>query len=301
MKWQKLGRIVDPENAADWMVTHAALPFATPLAGTRVRVYCSGRDREGRAQIGYVETDLRDPVGSAVISKTPILTVGPLGAFDDRGVLSASAVVHEGRQFMYFTGVMLGKTVPFYYNIGLATSEAAALNYAKLSLAPIIDRNPTDPFLTASPFVMRDRGFWRMWYISGQRWELENGAPKHFYHVRYAESDDGIFWRRDGRVCVDFKPGEYAIARPSVIRDDAIYRMWYCFRGERYRIGYAESPDGIDWTRKDEEAGIDVSPDGWDSEMVCYPHVFDHAGVRYMLYNGNSYGRTGFGLARLVR
>jgi hypothetical protein len=31
--------------------------------------------------------------------------------------------------------------------------------------------------------------------------------------------------------------------------------------------------------------------------MICYPFVFDHAGSRFMLYNGNGYGKTGFGIA----
>jgi hypothetical protein len=75
--------------------------------------------------------------------------------------------------------------------------------------------------------------------------------------------------------------------------------MWYACRGETYRIGYAESADGLSWKRHDAQAGIDVSEEGWDSEMIAYPWVFDHGGRRYMLYNGNGYGETGIGLAVL--
>jgi len=75
--------------------------------------------------------------------------------------------------------------------------------------------------------------------------------------------------------------------------------MWYSYRGSKYRIGYAESKDGISWIRKDSEVGIDVSSSGWDSDMIEYPHVFDHGGQLYMLYNGNGYGKTGIGLAVL--
>ncbi|MDR3088446.1 MAG: hypothetical protein LBU39_01340 [Desulfobulbaceae bacterium] len=103
-------------------------------------------------------------------------------------------------------------------------------------------------------------------------------------------------------VAIDFAhDGEHAIARPSVLRDPDGWKMWYSFRGETYRIGYAESPDGLVWTRLDEQAGIDVSATGWDTEMIEYPFVFDHAGRRYMLYNGNGYGKTGFGLAVLEK
>jgi predicted GH43/DUF377 family glycosyl hydrolase len=140
-----------------------------------------------------------------------------------------------------------------------------------------------------------------MWYVSCTRWELEDNQPKHYYHIKYAESNDGIHWERTGRVCIDFESSdEYAISRPCVVKDDDIYRMWYSYRGESYRIGYAESEDGIHWERKDEEVGIDVSPSGWDSEMIEYPFVFDHEGKRYMLYNGNGYGKTGIGLAVLA-
>jgi len=33
--------------------------------------------------------------------------------------------------------------------------------------------------------------------------------------------------------------------------------------------------------------------------MICYPYVFKHKGRFYMLYCGNGYGKTGFGLAVL--
>ena len=110
---------------------------------------------------------------------------------------------------------------------------------------------------------------------------------------------DRVRWVRDGRVCIDFRDGEHAIARPCVLKDGDRYRMWYCFRGPSYRIGYAESADGLEWTRFDERAGIDVSSAGWDSEMLAYPFVFDSRGARYMLYNGNGYGRSGVGWAVL--
>jgi hypothetical protein len=139
-----------------------------------------------------------------------------------------------------------------------------------------------------------------MWYVSGTGWEIKEGRPHHRYHIKYAESADGIHWERKGIVCIDYQsPEEYAFARPCVLRSEGIYKMWYSCRGQSYRIGYAESLDGIEWTRRDNESGIDVSPLGWDSEMVAYPYVFENRGAHYMFYNGNDYGRTGIGLAVL--
>lgn len=209
-------------------------------------------------------------------------------------------VDHGGRQYLYYTGWTLGVTVPFYFYVGLAVSDDDGASFRRVSPAPVLERCGVDPYLTASPCILLDNGAWRMWYVSGARWELADGEPKHYYHIRYAESADGIHWVRTGRVCIDFQsPEEFAIARPCVVKDGDRYQMWYCYRGDAYRIGYAESRDGLTWERMDEQAGIEVSPEGWDSEMLAYPHVFDHAGHQYMLYNGNGYGRSGIGIAVL--
>lgn len=299
MVWEKLGRIFDPQGARWWMQSHAALPTPIDLGGGHLRVYCSGRDSEGRSRIGSADLQMRDPAGTCIVAAEPVLELGVLGTYEDRGVLPASIARRDEGSILYYTGVMLGRTVPFYFAVGAATAPTASGPWTRLSNAPVLDRNAVDPLLTASPFVMHDGGSYRMWYVSASRWVEEAGGPKHYYHIRYAESDDGIAWRRDGRVCIDFRGNEYAIARPCVVRDADRYRMWYAYRGASYRIGYAESRDGIAWERKDDEAGIEPSSAGWDSQMLCYAHIFDHDGVRYMLYNGNDYGKTGFGLARL--
>jgi hypothetical protein len=77
--------------------------------------------------------------------------------------------------------------------------------------------------------------------------------------------------------------------------------MWFSARffGRGYGIGYAESRDGLTWERRDDLAGISRSESGWDSEMICYPCVVNVGPNRYMFYNGNRYGSTGFGVAVL--
>jgi hypothetical protein len=75
--------------------------------------------------------------------------------------------------------------------------------------------------------------------------------------------------------------------------------MWYSYSSRNYKIGYAESSDGIRWRRKDDNAGLDVSKTGWDSEMVAYAFIFLHNEKKYMLYNGNSFGKNGMGYAVL--
>lgn len=295
MGWTRLGRILDGDAPAPWAVSHAALPVA--IAGPdNLRVWFCARDAQSRARIGSVSVD-PSTWRTGVVSAVPALDLGPLGSFDDAGVTSSWVVRHSGREYHYYTGWTVGASVPFYFYVGLAIAEDGA-PLRRVSAAPILERSDVDPYLTASPCVIVEGGVWRMWYVSGVRWTMEQGRPRHYYHIKYAESTDGIVWKRDGLVCIDFaSEDEHAIARPSVVRDGNIYRMWYSYRGDRYRIGYAESPDGLSWTRHDGERGLIPAGDGWDSEMCAYGYVFDHGGRRYMLYNGNGYGRTGFGVA----
>jgi hypothetical protein len=299
VQWEQRGRLLPAPLPVEWAKSHAALPHACPLPDRRVRTYLSARDELGRSHIGFADFDPAAHDGELTVSPSPILDPGPRGAFDDSGVTTSCLVQHGGAHFLYYTGWSLGRTVPFYLYVGLAVSDDGE-HFERVSAAPILERDDVDPFLTASPWVLFDEGRWRMWYVSATRWEVVDGVARHSYHVRYAESDDGISWRRDGTVCIDFRnEDEHAISRPCVVRDGDVYRMWFSARGPSYRIGYAESADGITWEREDEEAGIESSGE-WDAEMQAYPAVFDHDGRRYLLYNGNGYGRTGIGWAAAI-
>ena len=296
--WQRLGRLPLDTRAASWAVTHAALPVVEHISGPRFTLYLSLRDALGRAKIGRTTLNMDGVPSLAPLAAEPVLDIGALGAFDDSGVTSSSVVVAGEHRLLYYTGWSRGVTVPFYLAAGLAVSEGGGA-FRRISVAPLLDRNAVDPFLTASPFVMREDGGWRMWYVSASEWRSGTNGAKHYYHIRYAESRDGYAWKRGGTVCIDYEsPDEHAFARPWVVRDVDRYRMWYAWRGERYRIGYAESRDGTQWTR-DDGKGLSAGTDAWESSMVAYPCVFEWDGRRYMLYNGNDYGRTGVGLAVL--
>jgi len=299
MKWIKKGLIFSPSGQRPWMRTHAALPVAYRVGEQLVRVYFASRDERNRSHIGSLELDLRVPHRIVGLSEDCILAPGPLGHFDDHGVYAASLVEQDGKVFMYYIGWNPGATPPlFYSSIGLAVSEDSGRTFARLSPAPILARSAYDPCLVTAPCVILDDGIWRMWYVSGFRWEEQADGLVSFYHIKYAESQDGIQWKRTGLVCIDHKPGERNIARPCVLKERGTYKMWYSYnRGHGYRIGYAESADGYVWTRQDAEAGLEPSPSGWDSEAVAYPWVFSDRNQKYMLYNGNDYGREGFGLA----
>lgn len=298
MKWRKLGLVFSVDNVHPWMKSHCANTVAEHLYNDVFRVYFSSRDEKNISSIGYVDVDINPPFEILGISEEPVLSPGPAGTFDDNGVsLSTIITIHE-KKYLYYLGWNLGVTVPWRNSIGLAIYNETSKRYEKFSMAPILDRNHVDPYSISYPFIIHDNGIYRMWYGSNLAWGKEQKDMAHL--IKYAESNDGVHWDRQGIIALNFKnDDEYAMSRPYVLKEDGIYRMWYSYRGAAYRIGYAESEDAIHWVRKDEEVGLDVSESGWDSETVEYPFIFQHKGHRYMLYNGNKYGKTGFGLAVL--
>jgi hypothetical protein len=296
-KWRKLGRIFCPDGTRDWMRTHAANPVALPLDDDRVRIFFSARDAHNRASVGWIEVDMRSPLDVTAVSAAPVVSPGPLGAFDDSGVSAGCLVQENGTTWLFYTGWNLGVTVPWRNSIGLAASTDG-LRFERVSPAPVLDRNRVDPFSISYPFVRHEAGQWRMWYGSNLRWGGEERDMDHV--IKYAVGRGPDDWQPTGGIAIGIEnAGEYAFSRPCVIHDRGLYRMWYSYRGAEYRIGYAESADGIAWTRRDALAGIEPSATGWDSESVEYPCVFDHRGERYLLYNGNRYGLTGVGIAVL--
>ena len=60
------------------------------------------------------------------------------------------------------------------------------------------------------------------------------------------------------------------------------------------------SNDLRNWRRDDEALPLEGTPGDWDADMQCYPHAFECDDSVYLLYNGNEFGRYGFGLAKLV-
>ena len=297
--WRKFGQIYCPSSNKEWMYSHAAVPIAENIKGNLFKIYFSSRDFCNQSHTGYLIIDITRPHEIIELSNDPVIGPGDLGGFDDSGAMATWLSNFHGKRFLYYIGWNLGVTVPFRNSIGLAISEDGG-EFKRYSTGPVLDRSMTEPHFVASCCVLPDQDKWRMWYLSCTEWRMRNGKPEHRYHIKYAESIDGVSWQRDGIVAIDYHDdSEYAISRPSVIRDENCWKMWFSYRGTSYRIGYAESVDGIHWKRLDADCQIDVSESGWDSQMIEYPFVFDHDGIRYMLYNGNGYGKTGFGLAVL--
>jgi hypothetical protein len=298
--WVKQGLVLAPPLPVSWSASHVALP--TVDAGDDV-LYCSTRDGAGRSWIARAPLELgRDRPAVGQVDPEPVLRPGALGGFDDAGVTVSCIVDRGAEKYLYYTGWSLGVSVPFYLAIGLAISRDGG-RFERVSAAPVLGRSAADPYLTASPHVVVEGGRWRMWYVSCVRWTREPATcgVRHHYHLRYAESADGIAWNATGRVALDFADErEFAFSRPCVVAAAGGYEMWFSVRGDAYGLGYARSADGVRWDRLAPAGGLERSSRGWDAEMIAYPHVLDRDGRRFMLYNGNGYGATGVGSAMMA-
>lgn len=295
-KWKKIGLFIEPQRDKWWSLTHAMIPTPYALANGVYRIYYSGRNDKNQSHIAWADVDLNEPFCVIKYSTSPVLYPGKLGCFDDNGVTPSCVLdIGKGQKALYYIGWNPGSTVRMHLFGGLAISQDGGNTFKRWSQAPILERTRTDPYLNTAPWVVFDGRGYRIYYVSGSEW-IHKNLPR--YNIKTAYSQDGKEWIREGHICIDFKnKNENALARPYVILDNEIWRMWFGYKGNSYRIGYAESIDGITWNRMDHNSGINVSKSGFDSQMIEYAAVVKYKNRYFMFYNGNNYGYDGIGLA----
>jgi hypothetical protein len=232
----------------------------------------------------------------------PLLTPGPRGAFDADGVTVTSVLRIGDRLLAYYLGWTTGGSAPFTNFIGAASGDPAGTEFVRVSPAPVVGRSSENPLTVGYPWVLRDGTGFRMWFGSHLRWGATGLEMEHV--IKEACSRDGLVWDQAAGVTVPLigpaDPTEFAVSRPVALREkDGSWSMWYARRCPGYKLGFASSAVGETWQRDDSVLAFTGVSEEWENRERTYPCVFDHAGRRYMLYNGNGYGRTGFGLAVL--
>lgn len=303
MAWEKLGLVFRlPANV--YSQTHLQGPVAIELRD-RIRVYVAGRQSDGKSYPTFVDVALNDPTSVIGFHESAVIPHGPLGTFDEDGIMPACALEVGQQIWLYYSGWNRRVTIPYHNTTGLAKSLDGGGAFTRSFDGPILDRTPLEPFMAVTPWVLRRESVWKVWYVSGLSWIEVAGRLEPVYGIKYGESSDGINWRRSGDLVIPQRHTGEAIARPCVIEADGAYHMWYCYRDSidfrngrgSYRIGYSFSADGYIWQRADHLSGIEASSKGWDSAMLCYPYVLQRQGRLYLFYNGNGFGQTGFGCA----
>ncbi len=315
MKWKKLGKIFDPteHKLANNCVEFAQSPQSL-VFDDFVRIYFSTRQKDSKGKyishVSFVEFDKKFKKIKN-ISKHTIIDRGELGCFDEHGIFPFNIFRDEKRILGYIGGWSRRVSVPIETSIGLSISINDGRTFKRIGNGPVLTSSLAEPFMVGDPFVQKYNGLFHMWYIYGTKW-IESPQEKEsqrVYKIAHAISKDGVSWEKENRQIIsDTLNNKECQALPTVIAIGKRYHMFFCYREaidfrknkkRAYRIGYAFSNDLKNWIRDDSQAGIDISENGWDSDMLCYPHIFKCNNDIYLLYNGNEFGRFGFGIAIL--
>jgi predicted GH43/DUF377 family glycosyl hydrolase len=306
-QWEKQGLIYVPSGDGIFK-THATRPIPHRIDDKVLRLYFSSRDEDDRPLPTYIDVDSRDPNSVLHVNEKPLMPLGRIGAFDDSGITPTCVLEQDGELLLYYVGWKRRRVnVTIEASIGLAKFNRSKDSLERVFEGPILAQDKNHPFLVAAPFVVHDDGKYKMWYCSATEWRLCDTGPEMIYRVRYAESENGVDWIPEKEPAIDYAYDGEIISAPWVIKHGSKYHMWYSTRGsetrdaKRFAMGYAESRDGVKWTRMDERVGITTSPSGWDSEMACYPSFFQADGTTYMFYSGNGVGKGGIGCATTDR
>jgi len=306
--WEKKGHIFKPDNEHAFMKSHVQIPTALYLKDeNKIRIYVAARPLGNIAQTSFIDVDAKDPSKILYIHDKPILNFGKEGMFDEHGIMPNFVMKKDNLVYLYYTGWSRRDSIPYSNWAGLATSDDNGFTFKKSSPAPVLDRTTDDLYSTGVSDIKIENGVWRSLYVSGIDWIKSDGKYDQTYSIKYATSPDGINWKRSKDFIIPQSDYSEAITRPTVVKIGNRYHMWFCFRGcedyrdgaNSYRIGYAWSEDYRTWHRDDSKSGITVSPKGWDSRMIAYPYIIQVEDRYLMFYNGNYFGKEGFGYAEL--
>jgi predicted GH43/DUF377 family glycosyl hydrolase len=307
MKWIKKGLIFKPENQINWMFSHAQRPTAIVL-NDRIRIFFSARLENQQPIMTFLDVEKNNPQKIISINKKPVLEPGRKGTFDENGILPGCFLEKDNCLYLYYTGWSRSKNVPYKNFTGLAISKNDGISFEKYSEAPVFTLNKFDPLSAMGPYIIHNDNQYLAIYTSGKNWIEIDGRLEHTYLLTYATSENAVDWFPSGKIIIQPDDEFQSLCNPSIIEINGIYHLWFSYRGSHnfrnpgntsYRIGYAYSTDLINWTRNDSEAGINVSAEGWDSEMICYSFIVKVDTKYLMFYNGNGFGKSGFGYAEL--
>jgi hypothetical protein len=288
-----------------WSRTHISYPILDIINKDVWRIYYSTRDGNNHSRIGYIDVESEKPDNILYIHNEPLLELGNPEPFDESGTLPACIIQHNTRKYLYYMGVAVPKEVAYFGSIGVA--EIIDNNNI-----PILLKLSTIKIPTPSPFgygiceVMCDHNsLLRMYNTVFTGW-LSHNDP--VYEIHCHQSTDGFNWGQ-GKKCNLNINDEFEWAAPRVFVKGNGYGMIFVARGKNdfrdniektYRIGYAESKDGIDFIIQKQEIGIrNFQNSQFDSQMQCYPSVKQYGNKLWVFYSGNNFGMEGIGYAEL--
>jgi hypothetical protein len=306
--WYKKKLLFNVDNHINKNIrSHASIPFAFHIENDLFRIFFSSRNEDGKCLPYFIDALVSN--GNITLVDTisePLLNFGNIGTFDDSGIMPSSLIRVGDAIYMYYIGWNEQVSVSYRLSIGLAISYDGGKTFVKYSEGPILDRSYKEPYFNTAPYVILDDYVFKMWYVSCTEWITHNNKTEPLYNIKYCESVNGIDWIKNNITSIDYTDEMEAIGRPCVVKKmDNHYEIYYSYRKSKdyrynknnsYKIGSAFSEDGINFKNHNKNIFKNFDLD-WDSEMNEYCHIFSHNDINYMLYNGNGFGKNGFGYA----
>jgi predicted GH43/DUF377 family glycosyl hydrolase len=216
--------------------------------------------------------------------QNPVVPHGPADSWEEKSS-DCQTVGYFGGQYMMW---YVGTPKSLRCQIGLATSPDG-INWTKHPENPVLKLGPSgswDSGILICQHVLFDQAenIFKIWYVGGI-----NGI----YGIGYATSPDGINWAKypGNPVMPVTAPWEGTnLEGQSVIKTDAGYQMWYAgydTSNDKAMLGYATSPDGINWTKHpDNPIFTPADPSQWDGYSVDEPDIHYWDGTYHMWYKG---------------
>lgn len=281
-----------------------------------IRVYFTSRRRDGDQYISLpFFADFTKDFSSVIkVSEGAVMDLGGLGTFDEHGVFPFSPMVDRDNLVAFSTGWSRRVSVPVETSVGLAVSDDKGGTFTRHGEGPIKGASDSEPFLVGDAFVRKFGNRYHMFYIFGTSWlpEIDGEPVARVYKIGMCSSESYYEWPKgNGRAIIADTLGEHECqALPTVCYYDRSYVMAFAYRNHQdfrknksnaYRIGIAFSDDLRVWNRQEQELDLETSNKTlWDDSMKCYPSLFESEGKLFMLYNGNEFGKHGFGLAECI-
>lgn len=148
------------------------------------------------------------------------------------------------------------------------------------------------------PGYLYENGLLNIWYGSTITWDAGNGDMHHV--IKHLTIDQHGQRTYHGQCIPSSLVGLQAFSRPIIRQFAGKYYMALSCRkaGFNYTLEFYESSNLESWQHIDSQ--IEPRRAGHDDEMICYPYLVAEDNNFYLWYNGNSYGKTGLGIAKLV-
>jgi hypothetical protein len=255
-----------------------------------LNIYVGDRNEKNKSFIRQIKLDKNNLNKILDISEN-IFEIS-LQEFDSDGQMPSEIVKHNNNKFLFYTGWHINGS-KYHHSICMAKMENNKwIKHNK----PIIEPNEKNNFLNSSPKIIKNNNYFMMYFISGEDagdWTCY--GPQ--YKIWIAFSNDCINWTKEK---INFPRKELEIfSRPFVFQREGLFHMLYTWmilgKIKNYKIGYANSEDGLNWIRVNNNI-LEQPSYEWDNESVAFPYIWRN----YVFYSGNKFGKSGFGYAEIL-